>query len=69
MRYNPSQSIGVAGLPELLTSLAILAGGTESLGSGVHGLVCSFTDGPDLAWALRNDAEWGRGVSGTFWKW
>lgn len=30
----------------LLTSLAMLAGGTDSLGFGVHGRDCSLTGGP-----------------------
>ena len=31
------------------TSFAMLAGGTDILGSGVHGLDCSFTEGPERA--------------------
>lgn len=51
-----------------LTSLALLAGGTDSLGSGVQGLDSNFTDGPDLVWARKNEAECGLGASGSRWK-
>jgi len=52
----------------LLTSLAVLAGGTEICGSGVHGLEWSLTGGPDFVCALRNCAECGLGAFGSFYK-
>ena len=51
-----------------LTSLALLAGGTDNFGSGVQGLDWSFTEGPDLVCALKKFAECGLGASGCLWK-
>lgn len=51
-----------------LTSFADDAGGTDNLsvGSGVHGRDSSLTGGPARECALRNVADWGRGVGGGF---